>query len=135
MLKAKKGFTLVELLAVIVILAIILAIAVPSITGMINNTRKSAFESDVRLIITGIEYRQLQSGVDPTIPEPKAHEVGTGTTAELADYGADPANYTAFEITNMSPITINLTSSSDSEFGAWTTTGATKSSITITAVP
>ena len=135
MLKAKKGFTLVELLAVIVILAIILAIAVPSITGMINNTRKSAFESDVRLIITGIEYRQLQSGLDPTIPEPKAHAVGTGTTAELTDYGADPANYTTFEITSMSPITINLTSSADSEFGAWTTTGATKSSITITAVP
>ena len=33
----KQGFTLVELLAVIVILAIILLIAVPSIMGVVNN--------------------------------------------------------------------------------------------------
>jgi type IV pilus assembly protein PilA len=35
----KQGFTLVELLAVIVILAIILAIAVPSITSLIENEK------------------------------------------------------------------------------------------------
>ncbi|MDD4298966.1 MAG: prepilin-type N-terminal cleavage/methylation domain-containing protein, partial [Bacilli bacterium] len=47
----KKGFTLVELLAVIVILAIILAIAVPGITGLIESTTKSAFASDAKMII------------------------------------------------------------------------------------
>jgi type IV pilus assembly protein PilA len=36
----KKGFTLVELLAVIVVLAVVLAIAVPSITGIIENVGK-----------------------------------------------------------------------------------------------
>lgn len=35
-----KGFTLVELLAVIVILAIILAIAVPRITSLIENSKR-----------------------------------------------------------------------------------------------
>jgi len=39
----KKGFTLIELLAVIIILGIVLLIAVPSVSRIINDTRKSAY--------------------------------------------------------------------------------------------
>ena len=46
----KKGFTLIELLAVIVILAIIMVIAVPQILNVINNSRTSAWESNVKLV-------------------------------------------------------------------------------------
>jgi prepilin-type N-terminal cleavage/methylation domain-containing protein len=55
----KKGFTLVELLAVIVILAIILAIAVPEISGIISSATKGAFQNDAKLIIDAIEYQRL----------------------------------------------------------------------------
>lgn len=41
-LKNKKGVTLVELLAVIVIMGIIAAIAVPAIGGLITNAREKA---------------------------------------------------------------------------------------------
>ena len=41
----KKGFTLVELLAVIVILAVIALIATPQVLGMIESARKGAAES------------------------------------------------------------------------------------------
>ena len=40
----KKGFTLVELLAVIVVLAIIMIIAVPSVMDSMNSARKNAFK-------------------------------------------------------------------------------------------
>ena len=41
----KKGFTLVELLAVIVILAIIALIATPLILNVIDNAKKGAAEA------------------------------------------------------------------------------------------
>ena len=56
----QEGFTLVELLAVIVILAIILAIAVPSIVNIIDNVTRDAFESDARMLIKAAEYKLLE---------------------------------------------------------------------------
>ena len=45
-----KGFTLIELLAVIVILAILMVVAVPKILNVIENSRKSAAESSIKLV-------------------------------------------------------------------------------------
>lgn len=47
----KKGFTLVEILAVVVILGVISVIAYPIITNMIENSKISAFDSSKKLII------------------------------------------------------------------------------------
>ena len=51
----KNGFTLVELLAVIVILAVILVIAVPQIISTINESRKGVLESSAKLIASSVE--------------------------------------------------------------------------------
>lgn len=48
----QKGLTLVELLAVIVILGIIAAIAVPSIGGLIDNTKKDAHLANAQQLIS-----------------------------------------------------------------------------------
>ncbi|MDD6878923.1 MAG: type II secretion system protein [bacterium] len=45
-MKNKKGFTLVELLAVIVILGVLLLVAVPSVTRVISNSRINADKSE-----------------------------------------------------------------------------------------
>ena len=55
-----KGFTLVELLAVIVILAIVLAIAIPSISNIINNSEKSSFVSSTKLLIKAVQIKLLE---------------------------------------------------------------------------
>ena len=57
----KKGFTLIELLAVIVILAIIMVIAVPQILNVIENSRESAWKSNVKMIADGIELGKATS--------------------------------------------------------------------------
>jgi len=51
-LNNEKGLTLVELLAVIVILGIIAAIAVPSIGGVIENSRVKAMQADALNVLT-----------------------------------------------------------------------------------
>ena len=54
-MKNKHGFTLVELLAVIVILALIMSIAVISIGGVLQSTRQSTFKETAASIIDGVQ--------------------------------------------------------------------------------
>ena len=60
-MKKEKGFTLIELLAVIVILAILMVVAVPKILNVIENSRKSAAESSIKLVKDAIKT-QVASG-------------------------------------------------------------------------
>ncbi len=55
----KKGFTLVELLAVIVILALIMAIAIYSISGILQNSREGVFKDTALSIIHGVKNQLL----------------------------------------------------------------------------
>ena len=75
-MKQKKGFTLVELLAVIVILAVILVIAVPQILKTIEASRMGAIESSAKLIASNAdEYYLAQQTLDPNY-------TGSGVTCE-----------------------------------------------------
>ena len=69
----KKGFTLVELLAVIVILAIILLIAVPNIMGVVDGAKKDAYASSVMSIINAAELK-IGLDVEGTLPLPAKDE-------------------------------------------------------------
>ena len=62
-MKNKKGFTLVELLAVIVILAVILVIAIPQIIKTIEAARISSFKDSAILIATNAEKDYLSNKV------------------------------------------------------------------------
>ena len=63
-MKKKKGFTLVEILAVIVILAVILVIAVPRITDVIKKARLSSLESTSKLIVNQAEKKYTENYVN-----------------------------------------------------------------------
>ncbi len=58
-----SGFTLVELLAVIVILAIILVIVVPKITDTIKNSRIASFESSAKTIAQQAEKKKMENEI------------------------------------------------------------------------
>lgn len=52
-IKNNNGFTLVELLAVIVVLAIVMGIAAVAITNTLNSTRKNSYVADAQQYIAG----------------------------------------------------------------------------------
>ena len=62
-MKKKKGFTLVELLAVIVILAVILIIAMPKISAVIKNSKEASLETTAKLIASQAEKKYTENQV------------------------------------------------------------------------
>lgn len=52
----KNAFTLTELLAVIVILSVLLIIAVPTLSNVIEKSKKSAFISQIQNAVSSIKH-------------------------------------------------------------------------------
>ena len=103
MRKNSKGFTLVELLAVIVILAIIALITTPVILNVIEDARKNAAIdkaygtiSAVNLSFTQAQVDDSVVGVPYTVNFPRGNDKGEtgdyGTNADGSGYGLGYVN-------------------------------------------
>jgi prepilin-type N-terminal cleavage/methylation domain-containing protein len=112
----KKGFTLVELLAVIVVLAIILVIAVPTITNQITTARQQSLESSARSIYKSLEntanMASLGLGTDLTASAAFAQTCPTTAWASTADA---TCNYT-YTAGNLSSLQVRLTATGAGKF-------------------
>ena len=87
-MKNKKGFTLVELLAVIVILALIMGIAVISMSGVIASSRSKTYQETAASVIHGIRNRLM---VDNASQKSAAYAV----TNKLLESGGSKSSYGA----------------------------------------
>ncbi len=104
----EKGFTLVELLIVVIILAVISGIAVPSYLALRNRARESATENEMRNIATAVEmYAADNNGSYPTSADATAlaSDISAymdnmptadawGTTYQYTSADADGSSYT-----------------------------------------
>ncbi|WP_051623696.1 type IV pilin protein [Clostridium hydrogeniformans] len=91
-IKKKKGFTLVELLAVMGILAILAAILVPSVNSYIVRSRKTAIIVQAREVVNAIEIYNLTStsaikiGVNS---DPKVSDLPSNIKEYIGEDGSD----------------------------------------------
>src|SRR5258706_15348496 len=60
--KSNKGFTLVEILIVVIILGILAAIVIPQFTNASQDARKSSLVSQLQTLRSQIELFKLQHG-------------------------------------------------------------------------
>lgn len=108
----KKGFTLIELLAVIVILAIIMVIAVPQILNVIESSRKSAWDSNVKLIDEAITLNKTLAETpfaDFSLSSKCSAENFTTEIANIADISADDTVVTCSSATADGKTTYTVT--------------------------
>lgn len=66
-MKKKNGFTLVELLAVIVILAIIMVIAIPSVLNIVTTGRVKSFETYAKKTVLATEQKNTEEEMTQAI--------------------------------------------------------------------
>ncbi|GJM83929.1 hypothetical protein HMSSN139_64250 [Paenibacillus sp. HMSSN-139] len=137
MRKEEKGITLVELLAVIVIIGVIAAIAVPLITGILNDTKTNARSATANQLyeaarlrsiaknngeITGthklsdlVTDKYIQSGL--TDPKTGRDLVAADTTINLSNLSIANAVIVTLEVTGGETITFNATQLKNSQAG------------------
>ncbi len=65
-MKSKKGFTLVELMIVVVIMAILVAVAVPIFSAVTKNARAKTCVSNMREIVSQLTNKAMSEGLNYT---------------------------------------------------------------------
>ncbi len=121
-MKTSKGFTLIELLIVMAVIAILIAIAIPSFRGMQQEARKTKAQGDVRVIkiaiesyyknhnnqypATGVDYQTTLQNAVPRILEGTLNDpfsVGANVPYQYALSGADPTSSDYYIIWSVGP--------------------------------
>ncbi|MHB8455417.1 MAG: type II secretion system major pseudopilin GspG [Acidiferrobacterales bacterium] len=83
MLKKHVGFTLIEVLVVIVILGILAAIIVPRIMDRPDQARVVAAKNDIRAIVSALNLYRLDNGTYPSTDQGLAALVQKPTTGNI----------------------------------------------------
>ncbi|OAO77107.1 prepilin-type N-terminal cleavage/methylation domain-containing protein [Anoxybacillus flavithermus] len=111
LIRNEKGLTLIELLAVIVILGIIAAIAIPSIGGLIDNSKKDAHVANAQQMINAAKIavtadKDLIPANGKYTVLPLAYLENKGYLETVKDPDGDTTTYTkALKDYNGEPIT------------------------------
>ena len=112
-MRGNKGFTLVELLAVLVILAIIALITTPIILGVIEDARKSGAEDKTWAYVDAVEnafaLNQASSGpvILPLEGVAITKDIGEGTNAKKIRVSGDTTDKGTYSITANGIVTVD----------------------------
>ncbi len=64
-LKDKKGFTLIELIVVLAILVVLMAIALPTFSGLIDDSKQKTADANARTVYTAAKAYITMNSTEP----------------------------------------------------------------------
>lgn len=108
-MKNDKGFTLVETIAVIIILGVVLSIAVPSITNVVKSTNKNRMISDAETFISEVKEYVESDTIGNTPNDNKYKLVNIKSKLSKSPYGRNYNMESSFVIINNNSYTVCLT--------------------------
>ena len=86
-MKKKRGFTLVELLGVLVILGVLIAISIPISINVIDASQKKAFSNDVKTIVEAVKLEYETLSLEDSYPCVSEEEYAESTSCnDDSDY-------------------------------------------------
>ncbi len=92
----KKGFTIMEMLIVVAIIAVLAAIAIPTFNGALTKSKEAADVANVRAAYAAMQVAILTDDAQiPTsaIAATKTKTTGGGASAPITDYLSGDLNY------------------------------------------
>ena len=106
----KKGFTLMEMLIVVAIIAVLVAIAIPTFASQLNKARVSTDEANIRSGYADVMLKVLTEEDGPVVDNTvftlkKDGTVATGTVADTDAYKTKGAPGAAVDISGVSVAT------------------------------
>jgi type II secretion system protein G len=132
----RKGFSLVELLVVIIIIAVLAAIAIPKFVNSGQRSREAALRADLKLYRNAVELFNNDCGCFPgtladlaatTAPANGKDAAGASKAITAADWKGpylqsvekDPISGSAFTYSTTSPTVGKVTSSASTPYDTW----------------
>lgn len=109
----RRGFTIVELLVVVVVIGILASITIVSYSGITRSAKETALKADLRSAATSITIVQADTGTYPTPSLPSDVKASSGNTFLYTSDGStycltaksDQSNIASFYISNGGVIT------------------------------
>ncbi len=116
--RGNKGFTLMEMLIVVAIIAVLIAIAIPIFTSQLEKSREAADAANIRSAYAEVTANYLSDN--------KAHSIDVACSSNFGDWKSDPemkiANIKASEVLSgsgsSSPVKVAVDASGNVTIGS-----------------
>lgn len=97
--RKEEGFTLIELVVVVVIIGVLTAALVPSVLGRVNDAKLARYKADADAIATAARMYFVDNGAWPTLAELKDYGITTTQDPWEGDYVLTGSGNTSGEFT------------------------------------